>query len=60
MEQRAQRARWIKTDLEPDAEIPIIIDYINSPLGPDNVIWNAYTGGGFYSGFVIDCNATII
>ena len=23
MEQRAQRARWIKTDLEPDAELPI-------------------------------------
>ena len=60
MEQRAQRARWIKTDLKPDGEIPIIIDYINSSLGPDNIIWNAYTGGGFYSGFVIDCNATII
>jgi hypothetical protein len=60
MEQRAQRSRWIKTDLEPDAEIPIIIDYINSPLGTDNAIYNAYTGGGFYAGFVIDCDATII
>ena len=60
MEQRAQRARWIKTDLEPDAEIPIIIDYINSPLGTNNAIYNAYTGGGFYAGFVIDCDATII
>ena len=60
MEERAQRARWIKTELEPDAGIPMIIDYINSPLGPDNAIWNAYTGGGFYAGFVIDCDATLI
>jgi hypothetical protein len=60
MEQRAQRARWMKADLQPDAEMPMIIDYINSELGPDNAIWNAYRGGGFYSGFVIDCDATII
>ena len=60
MEERAQRASWIKTDLEPDAELPIIIDYINSPLGPDNAIKSAYIGGGFYSGFVIDCDGTIV
>jgi len=60
MEERAQRARWMKTDLEPDIEIPIIIDYINSPLGTDNAIWNAYTGGGFYAGFVIDCDGRLI
>ena len=60
MEERAKRARWMKTDLEPDLEIPIIIDYINSPLGEDNAIWNVYRGGGFYSGFVIDCDATVI
>jgi hypothetical protein len=60
MEERAQRARWMKTDLEPDLEIPIIIDYINSPLGEDNAIWNVYRGGGFYSGFVIDCDGTVL
>jgi hypothetical protein len=60
MEQRAQRARWIKTDLEPDAELPIIIDYVNSPLGPDSAIKGAYYGAGFYSGVVIDCDGTIL
>ncbi len=60
MEERAKRARWMKRDLEPDAVIPMIIDYINSPMGPDNSIWNAYTGGGFYAGFVIDCDGTVI
>jgi len=60
MEERAQRARWMKTDLEPDLEIPIIIDYINSPLGENNAIWNVYRGGGFYSGFVIDCDGTVL
>ncbi|MHC4697048.1 MAG: hypothetical protein ACYTFA_09920 [Planctomycetota bacterium] len=49
----------MRTELEPDAEIPMLIDYMNSPLGPDNAIWGFYTGGGFYSGFVIDCDRTI-
>jgi len=60
MEERAQRARWMKTELEPDAEIPMLIDYINSELGPNDAIWSFYTGGGFYSGFVIDCDGTIL
>ncbi len=60
MDERAQRARWMRQELEPDAQIPMIIDYMNSPLGPDNAIWNAYTGGGFYAGFVIDTSATVI
>jgi len=60
MEQRARRARWMKTDLAPDAEMPMIIDYVDSPLGPDDAIKQAYVGGGFYSGFVIDCDGTIV
>jgi hypothetical protein len=60
MAERAQRARWMKAELEPDAQIPMLIDYISSPLGMNNAIWNVYGGGGFYSGFVIDCDATII
>lgn len=56
MEERAQRARWLKMELEPDGEIPILIDYINSPLGSDNAIWKFYIGGGFYTGFIIDCD----
>jgi len=60
MEERAQRAKWLKTDLEPDAEIPIILDYINTSLGQDNAIKGAYYGGGCYSGYVIDCDGQII
>ncbi len=60
MEERARRAGWMKTQLEPDAEIPMLIDYINSPLGADDRIWSFYTGGGFYAGFVIDCDRSII
>jgi len=60
MEQRARRAKWMKTDLAPDAGMPIIIDYINSDLGPDHAIENDHIGGGYQSGFVIDCDAIII
>lgn len=61
MEQRAQRASWLKTDLSPEAEMPIMVDYINSPDGqPNNAIRGAYRGGGFYSGYVIDCDRTIL
>ncbi|MDY7107546.1 MAG: hypothetical protein SYC29_02820 [Planctomycetota bacterium] len=60
MEQRAERARWMKSELEPDAEMPMMMDYINSELGEDNAIRAVYGGGGFYSGFVIDCDGTII
>jgi len=60
MEERAQRARWMKSELEPDAEMPMMLDYINSEMGEDNAIRAVYGGGGFYSGFVIDCDGTII
>jgi hypothetical protein len=60
MEQRAQRARWMKSDLAPNAEIPMLIDYVSSDLGPDDSIREAYIGAGFYSAFVIDCDATIL
>lgn len=60
MRERAQRAAWMKTDLEPDAGMPMMIDYINSDLGPDNAIKQAFWGAGFYSGAVIDCNGQIL
>ena len=61
MQERAERASWLKTDLDVEAEMPILIDYINSPDGqPNNAIRGAYRGGGFYSGHVIDCDGTII
>lgn len=60
MEERAQRARWMKSDPEPDFEIPMMIDYINHPGHQDNAIRTAYRGSGFYSGFVIDCDGTIL
>ena len=60
MEQRARRAKWMKTDLAPDAEMPMIIDYINTELGPDDAIKQAYIGGGYYSGYVIDCDGSVI
>jgi hypothetical protein len=59
MEERAERARWLKTDPEPDFEIPMMIDYINTDLGPDNAIRFAYPGN-FYHGAVIDCDGTIL
>lgn len=31
MKERAQRAKWMKTDPEPDYTIPMMIDYINDP-----------------------------
>ncbi len=60
MDERAVRAGWMKTDLEPDAEMPMIIDYINSPWGEDDAIKSAYLGGGYYSGYIIDCDGSII
>jgi hypothetical protein len=59
MSQRADRAKKLKTDPEPDLTLPIMIDYIRSPLGNDNAIRDAYLGGGFYSGYVIDCDGKI-
>jgi hypothetical protein len=60
MSERADRAKKMKTDPEPDFTIPMIIDFIGSPLAPDNAIRKAYYGGGFYSGYVIDCDGTIL
>ncbi|MBW2276910.1 MAG: hypothetical protein JRF63_05420, partial [Deltaproteobacteria bacterium] len=60
MEERAQRAKWMKTDPEPDLELPFMIDYINTELGANNAIRSAYHGAWFYSGAVIDCDGTIL
>ncbi len=60
MQERAQRAGWLKTDLDPDGEIPMMIDYIDDAPNSDNAIKYAYMGDGFYSGFVIDCDGTVI
>ena len=59
MEERAQRARWLKSDPDPDFEIPMMIDYIDTELGPNNAIRAAYPGN-FYQGAVIDCDGTIL
>jgi MYXO-CTERM domain-containing protein len=60
MDERAQRAWWMKTDPEPDYEIPMAIDYINYPPHTDNAIRTSYRGAGFYSGFVIDCDGQVL
>jgi hypothetical protein len=60
MDERAQRARWLKTDPDPDIEMPMAIDFINSNLGPDDAIRDSYYGAGFYSGFVIDCDGSVL
>lgn len=60
MDERAQRAKWMKTDPDPDFELPMIIDYINHPTATNNAIRAEYRGGGFYSGYVIDCDGTVL
>ncbi len=60
MAQRAQRAKWMKTDPNPDFEIPMMVDFINDPPNKNNAIRRAYLGGGFYSGFVIDCDGKVL
>lgn len=60
MEERAERARWLKSDPEPDLEIPFLIDFVGSPPHQDDEIRRSYFGGGFYSGAVIDCDGTIL
>jgi hypothetical protein len=60
MEERAERARWMKTDPDPDIDMPIIIDYLNSDMGADNAIRKAYGGGMPYSGYIIDCDGKIL
>ena len=60
MEERAERAGWLKTDRLPKLEIPMIIDYVNSPPQRDNDIRRAYTGAGYYSGYIIDCDGRVL
>ena len=60
MGERAERARWLKTDPEPDIEMPMAIDFVHTDLGPRNAIRESYIGAGFYSGFVIDCDGRVL
>lgn len=60
MKERAERATWLKTDREPALEIPMIIDYINSPPQRDDEIRQSYLGGGYYAGYIIDCDGTVL
>gem|GEM_PF-4914063 len=60
MDERAQRAKWMKTDPEPDFELPMIIDFINHPTATNNAIRAEFRGGGFYSGYVIDCDGKVL
>jgi hypothetical protein len=60
MAERAQRARWMKTDPEPDIEMPVIIDYIADPPNEDEAIRRAYGGGRPNSGYVIDCDGRVL
>ncbi len=59
MQERAQRAKWMKTDPNPDFEIPMMVDYVNYPPHQNDEVRGAYRGGGFYSGFVIDCDGMV-
>jgi hypothetical protein len=60
MEERAQRAKWMKTDEDPDLEISMAIDFINDPPNPDDEIRRNYFGGGYYSCYVIDCDGEVL
>lgn len=50
--ERAQRARWLKTDF--DLSFPFIVDTMS------NRMLLTYGGSLFYSGWVIDCDETVI
>ncbi len=52
IEERAQRARWLKTDF--DLTYPFIIDTMSNEMMAD------YRGSRFYSGWVIDCDGFVI
>ncbi len=51
IEERAQRARWLKTDF--DLTYPFIMDTMN------NEMMAVYQGSRFYSGWVIDCDGFV-
>ncbi len=59
MEQRAERAAWMKSDPDPDFEIPMLIDYVGHDTMADNAIRSAYRGSGYYSAYVIDCDGIV-
>ncbi len=52
IEERAQRARWLKTDF--DLTFPFIIDTM------DNEMMATYRGSRFYSGWVLDCDGIVV
>lgn len=59
VQERAQRATWLKTDPNPDYTIPMMMDFVGDPSHTDDAIRQTYWGGGYYSGVVIDCDGTI-
>jgi len=59
MQERAQRATWLKTDPNPDFTIPMMMDFVGDPGHADDELRTTYWGGGYYSGVVIDCDGTI-
>ena len=60
MEERAQRAKWMKTDEDPDFEVPMAVDFVGHDTQPDDEIRRNYLGGGYYSCYVIDCDGTVL
>ncbi len=52
IDERAQRARWLKTDF--DLTYPFIIDDM------DNLMFGTYRGSNFYSGWVVDCDGIVV
>jgi hypothetical protein len=60
MEERAERAKWMKTDEDPDFEIPMAIDFVGHDTQPDDEIRRNYLGGGYYSCYVIDCDGIVL
>jgi len=59
VEERAARAVLWKTQDGPKREMPMIIDFINTPGETNNAIKKAYIGGGFYSGYIVDCDGRV-
>jgi hypothetical protein len=51
-EERAQRARWLQNDY--DLTFPYVIDFV------DDRIKEQYLTFGFYAGWVIDCDGTVL
>ena len=60
MAERAQRGRWMKYDPDPDLEIPMIIDYIAHETMRNEAIRASYGGGRPNTGYLIDCDGTVL